>query len=800
MANQPKFHTYFLIESHPASLGKDPEVKLDMKHPGAQPLRKVLEKKFNLADGKQDFIMNVYAGDIMTSLIKDKEIKTVHSNLRTFPIKIVLKAQKNKFESKINPYIDFDCFMPFVKYEEVKKLIGKSVDPPPQVELSPFNYITLFNEALQFGLKKQLNDPTYLEFLRFSVGIMKTLNVIPLKLFLFVYEKILYTQNPDLMNLILGLFDIKKIENAKTFEEINIYKEALMMIYNNQVNYIELIKMIPNVNFLDYLIRFYTIFIFYHFQFNDIPTIENIMLDLRDKNPYDVLILPKMFLSQFNYFFRSLQINPQIKMSLIDGYIQASFNFDNILTAFSMITEYVQGDFNTILMIINQNYDKINQICAQNTNRLNINDYIAQKYEDDLSKIQENLITLGQHKLNYGYKAVTFNINMWDIYFTEGRNPDFLEFLKSHLIQTSLYLDEIKEALGYIIKYTRKDMVLMLELFVKNYDRIEFICKNEKKYINAQDYITPNVSDNIDAIKVNFDYIVSRKIKSNFESIYFKIDLWLFYILNDFNQEFLLYMEKKLFEGVIYYDDIIDCLTYGANQRHKTFSLVLKFIIENFDKINDFTQRKNACIDITKYFDIRVSEDNLEEIQGLLGEIIELEKKFNYKTLNFPITIWEPYAQSQDLDYLRLIRKMIIKLTEMDMTLNENDIGLAQKIHDIGFSYIRQGKLVGDRLLEFLGMEEAFYNQYQIKEIMETNKHQQEQLDNHMNEINYLKEQNRQLTGRVTYCEREISNLKSLNSSLQSRIGLCENTISNLTSRIISCESGISSLRLRPNY
>ena len=76
-------------------------------------------------------------------------------------------------------------------------------------------------------------------------------------------------------------------------------------------------------------------------------------------------------------------------------------------------------------------------------------------------------------------------------------------------------------------------------------------------------------------------------------------------------------MEKKLFEGVIYYDDIIDCLTYGANQRHKTFSLVLKFIIENFGKINDFTQRKNACIDITKYFDIRVSEDNLEEIQGL---------------------------------------------------------------------------------------------------------------------------------------------------------------------------------------
>ena len=71
---------------------------------------------------------------------------------------------------------------------------------------------------------------------------------------------------------------------------------------------------------------------------------------------------------------------------------------------------------------------------------------------------------------------------MWDVYLENGKNQDFLEFLKSNLIQTSLYLVEIIEALNYIIKYTRKNMTSMLELFTKNYERLETICKNENKF------------------------------------------------------------------------------------------------------------------------------------------------------------------------------------------------------------------------------------------------------------------------------------------------------------------------------
>ena len=76
--------------------------------------------------------------------------------------------------------------------------------------------------------------------------------------------------------------------------------------------------------------------------------------------------------------------------------------------------------------------------------------------------------------------------------------------------------------------------------------------------------------------------------------------MWFFYINNNFNQDFQLYIEKKLFEGAFYYEDIMDCINYGISQRHKNFSLVLKLFIDNFEKINDFIQKKNEYLQINK--------------------------------------------------------------------------------------------------------------------------------------------------------------------------------------------------------
>ena len=790
---QREFHTYYFIESHPKSLNNQVEVVLNVKHSSIQPLRKLIEKDFK-SSNDEDFTVTVYAGDIFPSLIKEKEVKIVQNYIKAFPVKIAKKIQKNKFEGKVNAYLPMDCFVHFVNFDPIKKLIGKNIDPPPQIELLPFQYMSLFNEVLLVIERRKITDPTYIEFLRFGVDLLKTSGAVPFRLFLLIYEKIINTESFELYNSILDYFHIKKIEQPKNLNELDTYQEPLMLIYEEPSKFIENIKQIANVDFEKYLIKFYTVNLFYHSTYKNIEKIESIMLELRDKNPFDNLILAKLFLSEFNIFYRNIPINHELKLSLIDSYIQASSSYENLTCAFSMITEYVQSDFNTILLIIIKNYEKINKICVDNNKPFKINDYIIQKYEDDLTRVQNSLITIGQFKLNYGFEAIDFRIDMWDMYLIEGKNPQFLEFLKSHLIQTSLYLSEINKALSYIIKYTNKNFVTMLELFVKNYDKIEAICIAEKKYINIISYIQPNGTDNIEGIKQNLNYIIARKMKANYETLYFKIDIWLFYINNGFNNEFLLYLEKKLFEGALYYDDILDCLTYASTLRNKTFATVLEMIINNFEKIHIFIKNKKVSIDFSHYFVHKLNSDNIEQIYKLICIIIEKERIKNYKTVNFKISIWEPYSNIKDLNVLRYIRKIILQCYIMDKSLTERDIDLARKIHDVGFLYIRQGKLVGDKLLEFLGVEEAFYVEGQINDIIETNKYQQKQLDEHLLSINYLKEENIALKRRVSSCESDVSDLRSENNRLKNRVSGLEDDVSTLYSRVRSLESSVSCL------
>ena len=790
---QREFHTYYFIESHPKSLNNQVEVVLNVKHSSIQPLRKLIEKDFK-SSNDEDFTVTVYAGDIFPSLIKEKEVKIVQNYIKAFPVKIAKKIQKNKFEGKVNAYLPMDCFVHFVNFDPIKKLIGKNIDPPPQIELLPFQYMSLFNEVLLVIERRKITEPTYIEFLRYGVDLLKTSGAVPFRLFLLIYEKIINTMNLELYNSIFDYFHIKKIEQPKNLNELDTYQEPLMLIYEEPSKFIDNIKQIANVDFEKYLIKFYTVNLFYHSTYKNIEKIESIMLELRDKNPFDNLILAKLFLSEFNIFYRNIPINQELKLSLIDSYIQASSSYENLTCAFSMITEYVQSDFNTILLIIIKNYEKINKICVDNNKPFKINDYIIQKYEDDLTRVQNSLITIGQFKLNYGFEAIDFRIDMWDMYLIEGKNPQFLEFLKSHLIQTSLYLSEINKALSYIIKYTNKNFVTMLELFVKNYDKIEAICIAEKKYINIISYIQPNGTDNIEGIKQNLNYIIARKMKANYETLYFKIDIWLFYINNGFNNEFLLYLEKKLFEGALYYDDILDCLTYASTLRNKTFATVLEMIINNFEKIHIFIKNKKVSIDFSHYFVHKLNSDNIEQIYKLICIIIEKERIKNYKTVNFKISIWEPYSNIKDLNVLRYIRKIILQCYIMDKSLTERDIDLARKIHDVGFLYIRQGKLVGDKLLEFLGVEEAFYVEGQINDIIETNKYQQKQLDEHLLSINYLKEENIALKRRVSSCESDVSDLRSENNRLKNRVSGLEDDVSTLYSRVRSLESSVSCL------
>lgn len=786
MANITKntYHTYFLIESHPTSLGKNVILSLDMKHKATQPITKILEKEFKLADGKQDYLVSVYTGDIIKTYIKDNEIPHNQNGIKTFQVKTVLKAEKNKFELKINPYIDFDTFLPYVKFEPMKKIVGKPIEPPEQINLTPFNFISLFSEALTISLQKQPNDPTIIEFLKFSLGVIKTFQKIPFKLFLLIYIKILHSQNMNLISSILQLYIIENIEEPKTQEEIIINKDPLMTIFKNQNIYLDIIRKIDSNSFNINLSKFYHIIILYFYLLNDISSIEEIMIDLRDNNNYDKLILAKLYLEDTNNFYRNIQISQEIKISLMEKFLEASNSYKDLLTSFSMIREYIDGDLNQIISIIIKYYEKINIICYNRTNVIKLNDYIKPKKTDNLDILQDNLTNFGKIIMKYKYKPIFIQIYTWEIYLDMETNPQFLEFISSYLIQVSSKYVDIIEALNFITNYLKKDMEQMMKLFVKNYDKLENICKNEKRFINALGYFEPNLNDNLDSIKNNLDFIVSRRLKSNYEIINFPIKIWLFYINDVFSKENILHIEKKLLEQASHFDNIIDCLTFASTLRQKKFIELLRFVIENFEKISTLTKLNDKHIDFSKYYQIDEKEDNIEIIYELINQLIDLEINNNFRTFDFPIKIWQPYSTNQNLEYLRTIRKIIVKLKEMDSSLDEDVIELPRKIHDIGYIYIGEGKLKGEELIEFLSNEEYYYNEKLMKNLMEVDNNQQKQIDTNIYNIKRLEDEFKILIEKANSCEKELQELKVENNNLGTKAVNLENNVYNLVRRI----------------
>ena len=70
--------------------------------------------------------------------------------------------------------------------------------------------------------------------------------------------------------------------------------------------------------------------ILYHYIKKDFEKDLSVIIELRDNNPFDKLILAKLYLSEFNPFYQSLPITQEIKLSLIDSFIQASPSYEKL--------------------------------------------------------------------------------------------------------------------------------------------------------------------------------------------------------------------------------------------------------------------------------------------------------------------------------------------------------------------------------------------------------------------------------------------------------------------------------------
>ena len=780
------YYCYFL-ESHLKSIDNVEVHKDDNKC--LKSLKKLLEKEFQDKE-KQDFIVSVYVLELKASEVKKKDVK--NSNEGDYiSSKLELKIGKNKFEGSINIKIKEDYFVPYIKFEFKQKLLQKKSTPPVQYQISFLEIMQLFVEALTITEKRDINDETYKELINYGYyKLIKNLKKVDLALFLMVYVDALSQLNSKLIRIFLETFDINSLIKPANPTLLSKYHEKLHLLCNDQVRIFDYIKKVASSKFEKYLIRFYTYYINAFYMVEDYDACENILKELRDNNPFDPLILPKLFLSEFAQLYRNIPISQELQNSLLGKFIETANNYEKLLTSFTLISDYIKKDFPTMLIIISDNYDKIFNICNNNKKALKINDYIAQTPNDDLSKIQYYLDIIVKKKIQTYFKSIDFNINMWDIYISNPNNVNFFYSLKSLLINACLYYDDFNVVFSYIIKYTNKNFVDMLGLISANYDKIKNICLNERKSIIIGDYITQTLNDDIEKVKEYYDFIVSRKLSDRYEAIFFNSNIWNFYIFNNYKPEFLNYLESKLYEQSIYAKDIFDCMDFSSNYRSKIFISLLEIILFHFDRIQFILKNEKKMIEIQKYIIQQPQTDDLDKITELIKKILEKERINAYCCIKFSESIWVPYTQCDKVETLKKIRRIITECKSMDPQLSEDTILLSKRIHDFGFSEIQRGTLKQDKLLEFLGEEEAFYVDRQIQGCVN-------QMNANANEIVALKTENNSLKTQLAIVDAKAIGLTEENALLIKRVNELQNEVNSLKIMAEDNKSHWKALELR---
>ena len=787
------FSIYF-IESHLESEDQDIEIILESSNKCFNKLRKIMQKKIK-NNGSVQYVASVYLINFKPNLIKNKEIKEIN-NVKTINIKICLKKNKIKFESINCINIEQDNFLFDIKFEQNKGWFSKAYIPPDQLELTNLHIINLFNESLLIKEKKKITEEIYITFFKFGINLLKINNNYELESFLILYINIINADNIILIKEIFDLFEIKNIINQKADTSLLQYQDKLDNLYKNQLYVVEKINIIIKMNIYDksyeyYLIKFYTIYIYYIYNLGLYQYLEDILKDLRDNNNYNNLILPILYLSDYNSFYKKIPISNDIKNSLIKGLIPASKSNNDLICSFNLISEYINKDFVNILFIITENYDKINDICLKEKKILDINNYIKNNINDDLNKIQEYLDYIVNKINKYNYKSIIINNGIWDFYLVDSNNNNFFIYLKSYLIQSSLSINDIDNSFIFISKYNNKSIIDILEIIKINYNKIKAICSNEKKQINILKYINLTDNDNYKKIMEYLTFIFSRKKNDNLEIIYFDVDIWDFYIENKYPMDFLTFIENKLYESSINYNDINNSLIFSKKLTNGKIIPLLKMIINNFDNIQYICKSENKNIILKNFVKININDD-LKQLKELITVIVNKEKINLYCCVKFETKLWIPYLDCDNLESLKLIKKIIFTCREIDSDLDNIDsINLGKKIHDIGFDLIKKGELTGEKLILFLGEDEVFYTEEKYK-MLEKDKNLLNAKNNELNaKVNNLLEENKYLKNKVDDLE---SKLENINNIFNNKIKELNNENENLKDKITKIENYFSYL------
>ena len=236
--------------------------------------------------------------------------------------------------------------------------------PPKTAPLSDFQIINLFSKTLLSKEGKNKADPLYKDLIDYGFSTLKKSYIYEFNLFLFVYTNLFHKENENLIIEALDLFDLEKIKKNDNFSSLE-YMDELVEIYKSHYFHIEKIKNLVNNKLEKYLIKFYSLYIYFLNKINQNGKMFAFLKEL-DSNKIDDLILPKLFISNYyNIFYKTLLISEDIKIILINKLIIVSNYLSDFLNSFSLISNYMNKDFIKILLYIKYNYDKIFEMCLE---------------------------------------------------------------------------------------------------------------------------------------------------------------------------------------------------------------------------------------------------------------------------------------------------------------------------------------------------------------------------------------------------------------------------------------------------
>ena len=201
-------------------------------------------------------------------------------------------------------------------------------------------------------------------------------------------------------------------------------------------------------------------------------------------------------------------------------------------------------------------------------------------------------------------------------------------------------------------------------------------------------------------------------------------------------------------------------------------------LINKIDQIFNVCQKSGKSLNFGKYIQ-KSNNDKLPKIKELITVIVNKEKSDKYTFVKFETKIWIPYLNSNLMEELKLIRKIIFICKEVDMQIDEDDIELGRIIHDLGLELIRFGELKGDKLVEFLGEDETFYYNKKIKYLEQENEENKKRINNLDNKINYLEYE-------IKNVKKDVSTLRNSHENLEKKVNDIENKIDHIKSDVNS--------------